>query len=642
MRQAVGQAMHAHASAAFHPTNLIGKTFGFGSFIHTMARRSKMKMFGEPTYEPGGIKNPFKSDLKGLPKGGKGRSSAGVAVEAEQAVKAGRTDVVMLKTLGHVEINTNRTVDYLQTIVEGNAKLAGTAEENAAEAKASDEKNNAALVAAMLGLGKGEPDGAALAGAANGGIPALAGGLMGTLGMGAGMAGGAALGGMLGPLLLRAIPPVAIAALVGKGVWDGLNKWEETGNFGEAIYAALDSATLGIVSSLANLFAAAADKFWKNNKEDIMDILSISQGKVPQKILDRGQAKVNAAAKAKAAAAAKIKADAAKPGAKPPAPIQAGMGLGWMGSIAAGAGYRGPMGTTGTGGTAAATTTVKPGGAGGGTSTTTLAPAAAALSSAATTKGNTLSTANGGTLSIRRSADTKNLRAGLMDKVKELQGQFGKNMTITSGHRDATRNANARGAKKSQHLHGNAVDIKFNGTKEETIEFVNKASAMGFTGIGVYGPGSVHLDVRKTKSIWGPDYTGASVPSWAAPALNSHMGRKSAPIAMPSDPTADFSKLVQDQVASTLINPRKDVSGITEIHQNQARALAAATAGTQEVMAERAAAPPAPSPPNVNVNAGAGASNITAEQGLSNKSGYEGIDDIISKVLVAMGAVSAT
>lgn len=627
MREAVGQAMHAHASAAFHPTNLIGKTFGFGSFVHTMARRSKMKMFGEPTYEPGGIKNPFKSDLKGIGKGRGGRSTAGVAIEAEQAVKAGRTDVVMLKTLGKVEMNTDQTVSYLaQMVSQGQEQIAAqtsvaqSSEELAAEAAVKDAK----FLAALKGLNPSD-DLLRKMEKERGETRALGpfGGLLGNLGVGMEMAGGAALGGMLGPLLLRAIPPVAIAALVGKGVWDGLNKWEETGNFGDAIYAALDSATLGIVSSLANLFAAAADKFWKNNKQDIMDILGVSAGKIPQKLLDNGQAKVDAAAKAKAAA------EAAKPVVKPAAPVKAEiLGSGILGSIAAGAGYRGSMG-----------------GAGNSIDATTVAPVAGPAPALSSTKSNTLSTANGGELKIRRSADTTNLKAGLMDKVKVLQGQFPKNMTITSGHRDATRNANAGGAKKSQHLHGNAVDIKFNGTKEETIEFVNKASAMGFTGIGVYGPGFVHLDMRKDRAAWGPGKrTRATIPDWAKPALDAHLGRKSAAAPMPTDPTADYSRMAHTQAAQAsaiaAINPKQDVSGLTAIHQNQARALAAATAGTQEVMAERAATPATP-PSNVNVMAGGGASPITAEQGLS-KGASDGLDDIIAKVLIAMGAVSAT
>jgi len=123
--------------------------------------------------------------------------------------------------------------------------------------------------------------------------------------------------------------------------------------------------------------------------------------------------------------------------------------------------------------------------------------------------------------------------AGIANKTKEVQSTFGKKLLITSGFRDAGRNARAGGAEGSKHLTGEAVDVQFPGNEQDTINLIKAASQKGVGGIGVYRPGFVHLDVG-SKRVWGPDYRAGSIPQWAKPALDEHMGRTTSEAATPS------------------------------------------------------------------------------------------------------------
>jgi predicted DNA binding CopG/RHH family protein len=116
----------------------------------------------------------------------------------------------------------------------------------------------------------------------------------------------------------------------------------------------------------------------------------------------------------------------------------------------------------------------------------------------------------------------KRIQKDIAEKVKETESASGKSLTITSGFRDPARNAAAGGAKNSAHTSGKAVDIQFRGNVEDTVNLIQKASASGIGGIGVYRPGFVHLDTGP-KRVWGPDYTARSIPDWAKEALQAHM-----------------------------------------------------------------------------------------------------------------------
>jgi hypothetical protein len=120
------------------------------------------------------------------------------------------------------------------------------------------------------------------------------------------------------------------------------------------------------------------------------------------------------------------------------------------------------------------------------------------------------------------SPDLSGIRPDVMDKFARLQGELGVTLAINSGFRDPKRNANAGGAKKSQHMHGSALDIDVSDMKpSERVEVIQKASALGFTGIGVYN-NAIHLDVGP-KRYWGPSHGKESLPTWAKATIQMHM-----------------------------------------------------------------------------------------------------------------------
>lgn len=121
-----------------------------------------------------------------------------------------------------------------------------------------------------------------------------------------------------------------------------------------------------------------------------------------------------------------------------------------------------------------------------------------------------------------------NVRPELVEKLGTLQSQFGRELPINSGFRDKGHNAKVGGAKGSQHIHGNAVDLDVSGlSKEERVELIRQASAQGFTGIGVYN-NAIHLDLGNRRS-WGPSHSSDSVPKWAQGAIAEHLSGKAQP-----------------------------------------------------------------------------------------------------------------
>lgn len=118
------------------------------------------------------------------------------------------------------------------------------------------------------------------------------------------------------------------------------------------------------------------------------------------------------------------------------------------------------------------------------------------------------------------------IKPDVAEKTKSVQSAFGKKLLVTSGFRDPGRNARAGGAEGSKHLTGDAVDVQFQGNEQDTINLIKVASEKGMGGIGVYRPGFLHLDTG-SKRVWGPDYKASSIPQWAKPALDEHMGRPS-------------------------------------------------------------------------------------------------------------------
>lgn len=112
----------------------------------------------------------------------------------------------------------------------------------------------------------------------------------------------------------------------------------------------------------------------------------------------------------------------------------------------------------------------------------------------------------------------------LLDIVQSIASELGKALVLSSGYRDPVRNRRVGGASKSQHLKGKAVDISAAGLNNaDRIKMIELASRRGIKGIGVYPGGSMHLDIGDTgPRAWGGDFTSASIPSYAAPALRQH------------------------------------------------------------------------------------------------------------------------
>lgn len=120
--------------------------------------------------------------------------------------------------------------------------------------------------------------------------------------------------------------------------------------------------------------------------------------------------------------------------------------------------------------------------------------------------------------------DLKNLKPELAQGVSDLQKAWGRDLPIVSGFRDVARNKKAKGATKSQHIHGNAVDIDVsNLTKQERIDLIRMASEKGFKGIGVYA-NSLHLDYGNRRA-WGPTHHDDSIPAWAKAVIEEHNSR---------------------------------------------------------------------------------------------------------------------
>lgn len=108
------------------------------------------------------------------------------------------------------------------------------------------------------------------------------------------------------------------------------------------------------------------------------------------------------------------------------------------------------------------------------------------------------------------------------DLFNKVSSSFGGAISISSGLRDEGSNARAGGAKNSAHLRGNALDAHFAADIPSTLKFIKIASESGAGGIGVYKPGSVHIDVEGRRG-WGPSYHKDSIPSWAKDIMDAHM-----------------------------------------------------------------------------------------------------------------------
>lgn len=121
--------------------------------------------------------------------------------------------------------------------------------------------------------------------------------------------------------------------------------------------------------------------------------------------------------------------------------------------------------------------------------------------------------------------DISHVNPDLLDAFGRTQKQVGQTLPIVSGFRGETTNRAAGGARHSQHLSGNAIDVDVSRLNQpQQIELIRAARKNGIQGIGVYASDSTkarsfHFDLGRRRA-WGPDHTHNSVPSWAWSALN--------------------------------------------------------------------------------------------------------------------------
>lgn len=123
------------------------------------------------------------------------------------------------------------------------------------------------------------------------------------------------------------------------------------------------------------------------------------------------------------------------------------------------------------------------------------------------------------------------ISSNLSNKLKQLSTALGIPVYLKSGHRDPKRNEKAGGAKNSAHMRHEAGDLDLEKmgikTKEQKLALLEKASDLGFQGLGVYHSG-MHLDTDESLGVraWGPNYHSNSVPDWAKPVIDKHVNRK--------------------------------------------------------------------------------------------------------------------
>jgi len=211
------------------------------------------------------------------------------------------------------------------------------------------------------------------------------------------------------------------------------------------------------------------------------------------------------------------------------------------------------------------------------------------------------------------------INPGIADKTKEIQSAFGKKLTVTSGFRDPARNARVGGAGGSKHLTADAVDVQFPGNQQETIDLIKVASEKGAGGIGVYRPGFLHIDTG-AKRVWGPDYKATSIPDWAKPALDEHMGKPASKAgggaAAGGGETASPMPGGQQQAAAGAASPSAPaatpepsmpssgaaMSSASVADETASRPSAGPTAPPPDTTAPITAAPQSPSLPGIDPN----------------------------------------
>ena len=92
--------------------------------------------------------------------------------------------------------------------------------------------------------------------------------------------------------------------------------------------------------------------------------------------------------------------------------------------------------------------------------------------------------------------------AGMVKIADQIRSRIGKPITVNSGLRCKTHNANVGGVSNSQHLLGKAADLGCpSGCTPSQMASIAEEIMGNTGGIGIYSWG-IHIDTRSTKSRW--------------------------------------------------------------------------------------------------------------------------------------------
>ena len=104
-----------------------------------------------------------------------------------------------------------------------------------------------------------------------------------------------------------------------------------------------------------------------------------------------------------------------------------------------------------------------------------------------------------------RQSNQQFIKPSVKHAINQVAHKLNRNLYVISGYRTRKTNSRYRGAKKSRHLIGCAVDISTVGwSRKQKNKLIKTAISEGFNGIGIY-PTTVHLDIRDKLSVWGGD-----------------------------------------------------------------------------------------------------------------------------------------
>ena len=127
----------------------------------------------------------------------------------------------------------------------------------------------------------------------------------------------------------------------------------------------------------------------------------------------------------------------------------------------------------------------------------------------------------------RKGVDLSNVDKPTLDLFARLQGEMGRKFPIKSAFRskdynDAIYKARGKKPTNSQHTHGKALDVDVSALSiAERRKFIEVASSLGFTGIGVYkGQNFIHIDTKEAAPrFW---YGSGGKADWAEGVLQRH------------------------------------------------------------------------------------------------------------------------